>query len=93
MKDQDLVQMKVELASQQDDVAFELFAIQQGVAPEEQARLQLRSDAVNARIRTVDSMLKSRARSRAVTVPTVATMSKRQINAEFEALMSSIDTL
>ena len=91
MKEQDLVEMKAKLASQQDDVDFELFAVQQGVAPDEQESLQLRSAAVSARIRTVNSMLESRARAIAVPVPAVEAMSERQINAEFAALMNSID--
>lgn len=90
MQDQDLVQMRADLVSQQDDVDFELFAVGQGVAPEIQASLQLRSDAVHARIETVDSMLVSRARARAIVVPPVSTMSKRQIDSEFEALVASL---
>jgi hypothetical protein len=93
MNDPSLVQMKVDLASEQDDVEFELFAVRQGVAPTQQEALQLRSNAVSARIRTVESMLQSRAQKLVVTVPAVATMSKRQINAEFDALMRSLGTL
>ncbi len=91
MKDQDLAQMKAELRSQQDDVDFELFAVQQGVAPDEQASLQLRSNAVNARTQTVNSMLESNARAAAVLVPAVSTMTKREINAEFQALINGIE--
>lgn len=91
MNDPDLAQMKAALISKQDDVEFELFAVRQGVAPDEQASLQLRSNAVNARIQTVNSMLESNARAAAVLLPAVSTMSKRQINAEFQALMSGLD--
>jgi hypothetical protein len=90
VKDQDLVQMRARLVSQQDDVEFELFAVVQGVAPEVQANLQLRSDAVAARIRTVDSLLAARARGRSNAVPSVSTMSKRQIDSEFEALVAGL---
>lgn len=92
MQDQDLVQMRAELVSQQEDVDFELFAVGQGVAPEVQTNLRLRSDAVRARICTVDSMFESRARARARAnvVPPVSTMSKSQIDSEFEALVTSL---
>ncbi|RTL41735.1 MAG: hypothetical protein EKK48_12500 [Candidatus Melainabacteria bacterium] len=90
MQDQDLVQMRADLVSQQEDIDFELFAVGQGVAPEVQTNLRLRSDAVRARIGTVDSMFESRARARANVVLPVSTMSKSQIDSEFEALMTSL---
>ncbi|MGH2550873.1 MAG: hypothetical protein ACRDHN_15895 [Thermomicrobiales bacterium] len=85
--------MRADLVSEQDDVEFELFAVRQGVAPESQESLQLRSDAVGARIRTIDSMLESRARAHSRAVPSVSSMSRKQIDAEFETLMGSIGLL
>lgn len=87
-----LVQMKTELLSERDELEFELFAVGQGVAPERQEALQLRSNSVTAKLQTIDHMLQSKARALVVTVPPVSSMSKRQINAEFAALMIQLDT-